>query len=363
MPVPMIVPLGLVAGGLYLLSRDKKVGAQPIFTPPQKATLTETRKLPDGSTARYFTPEIANAIMNQLATKALSPVQVQGTSPGLIMKVEPMSGIAISAQAAAQAANSQNMVVMGTLSLALMDQPVDKLLLFVSPSQRTLANDQSQFAILLDAGAAASPAIPGTPAASPFDPGMDPALVAQVNAILNDPKVEPEALELMANDLEASGYPIAAKVLRDRAAKIRLSRSLADKQAGGTPFTIRGNQDMSLAVDLPYNTAQHYTGDGMRWREIASVNPGMTIKTVQGQSNLYPWKPGQTILLPLSWDVRSKPLPKTLGIPNKKMIYWNYGQQKWVDAQGKVLSNQPPPPASNGPITQAVAGISEGEPV
>lgn len=320
MAMPIALPLALIGGGLFLLTRDDKKEAtgQPVFSNAQKDGLTVMKTLPDGTQARYFSPQAVNAIMGALGQRALVPVAVQGgQAPGLLFKVAPLQGIAVSAQAGAQAANSQNFVVMGTLSLALLgqDDGSDKFLMFVSASQRSLANASGEFAILLDSGpspvASTTPASPtGVVPPPPFDHNLPPELVKLVNAFLSDPNAEPEALELAANDLEANGFPIAAGVLRDRAKNIWLQRELKNKAAGGTPFTIRGNASNTIAKDLPFATAKHYTGDGMRWKEIAGVNSKLGMVVTGGKNaNLSPWKPGLTILLPLSWEADKKPLP------------------------------------------------------
>ncbi|HEU5316791.1 MAG TPA: hypothetical protein VFX49_11820 [Chloroflexota bacterium] len=329
MAADILLPLAALAGGVYLLASgdDKsKVSAQPAFTPGALDGFTELRTLPGGGTARFFRPDVANAIMAMLSQRSLEPVTVEGGAPGLLFKVVPLVAPGISARDAAMTANSQGMAVLGSLSLPLVGDPADKLIMIVTPAQRSLANPQSNFAVLLDAGAGAAtqptPSIPGS--IPPFDPGMPPELVKEVNAALSDPNADPKALEAMADQLEQNGFPIAAKALRARAAAIRLKRQLQDQRAGGVPFKIRPTaSNGSIAGDLPFATARHYTGDGNRWREIAPINTavkmhdGSSRAMVVKNGNLDPWQVGLTILLPLSWGVREKPLPPLLGMPKK----------------------------------------------
>jgi hypothetical protein len=365
MPSPILLPLGLVAAGIYLLSRDDKLSAQPEFTPGAKDQFTEMRTLSDGTAVRYFRSEIVNGLMAAFSQKGLDAVQVQGQSPGLLFKVVNLQGVMVTAQAAVQLANAQGMVVLGSLSLVVPDPTVDKLIMIVSPSQRGVANSASQFAVLLDAGQPGqSLPVPATLPGQkdPFDPNMPAVLVQEVNASLSDPNADPDGLDLQADALEKAGFPIAAKALRDRAATIRVQRQMKNVKAGGTPFHIRGSGPGGggLAVDLPFHTAEHYTGDGNRWREIASVNTklGMVV-TPKG---LDPWHSNLDILLPLAWDCDSKPLPRPLGVPSKaagKTIYWNHVKEQWVDENGNVSDHQAPAPSSKDErITRpAVAGV------
>lgn len=61
--------------------------------------------------------------------------------------------------------------------------------------------------------------------------------------------------------------------------------------------------------DVPYKVAQKLTGDANRWREIPTVNPGMAVKTVNGVTQLVPWKVGNVVQLPPGWFPSAVPAP------------------------------------------------------
>ena len=58
-----------------------------------------------------------------------------------------------------------------------------------------------------------------------------------------------------------------------------------------------------MATDLPYQIAGRGTGDTTRWRELLSVNPVLTVHTINGSTQVDPWNTGQTIQIPPSWDL------------------------------------------------------------
>lgn len=323
-----LAALGLGALGVYLLSKGSPSGAVPIntksqpkFTPQQQDQFTEMR----GST-RFFRKDVAKALMTFVSTQSLLPVTGVPTASAAVFKLVPMTPGGVSAASAIAIANANGKTTLGSMSLVLVGQGGDKLLAFCDPgSATTLAGPASQFAVLNESAASASipagipsvslPGLPSTPQASaPFDLGLPSDIVKEVNAALSDPNADPDGLDKMSQELAAAGFPVAAKALADRASAIRLKSRIADAKIG-TPYKIRATSG-GLAADLPSFLAKYYTGDGNRWREIAPVNGkiGMIVKN----GNLDPWKAGLNILLPLSWNVDTKPIPPPLGVPSKK---------------------------------------------
>lgn len=134
-----------------------------------------------------------------------------------------------------------------------------------------------------------------------LDGNLSPALAAEIERMLADSSVAPEAIE-QAADRFASKYPVAARRLRERAEELRELQRLEAVRRGGTPFTVRMG-------DIPTRLATYYTGDGNRWRELPAANThrNMRIVTKGGVTQLDPWQ-GE-VLLPLSWEAWRKPIP------------------------------------------------------
>jgi hypothetical protein len=336
-----ILLLAAAAGGAYLLlHEDAALAAQPTF---DDAALSECTDVIDG--VRVFKSAFASKIKAFLATQAVQPVQVSGTlPPGMLLEVvspdKAQNGT--NAGASCQDAVGFGLVVFASLSLCLMHDASPKLLLIVSKDKRSSVLPNGKFAVLSEQSAAAT-GVP-VPASPPFDAGMPSDVVEMVNAALSDPNLDPAALDAMAAKLDAEGYPLAAKALRDRARALRLKQELADDKAGGTPFTIRATPQGD-AADLPYNVARFYTGDGNRWREIVAVNSqlGMIVKDSQWGPIPDPWKAGLTVLLPLSWEARGKGLPppsKEIGTPARKGV---------VDVGPVTIVNGSPSPPATTP--------------
>jgi len=134
---------------------------------------------------------------------------------------------------------------------------------------------------------------------------MDPEMAQTVREALADEDIEPAALEQLADLVEAD-HPLAAAALRARAAELRQKLAAEDAKRGGTPFVIRKG-------DMGSGLALYYTGNAGRYRELPEVNTAIGMRIIRnpdtGIEYLVPWKVGETILLPLSWNARSKPLP------------------------------------------------------
>jgi len=168
-----------------------------------------------------------------------------------------------------------------------------------------------------------------------LDPDLPPATRSQITAMLGDDDIAPESLEQAAATFE-DRYPLAAQALRARAAELRDRQQLDAIRRGGSPFTVREG-------DIPSRLAQHYTGDGDRWREIPAANPGMKIVTANGSTQLEPWR-GQ-ILLPLSWEAWRKPLPPV--VSGMAQSASEQSADKQLTQAELVLASHPTPPGAN----------------
>lgn len=330
------------------------------YEPPALDALTEVRTMGDPPMAvRYFRAPIVAHTLGMLGDSYLAAVPAHqianelGATPAatvlgkavqqnqcVVYEVRPLpppgpersamfNAGTVPASHAAVAASKAGWGILGTLNLPVPQVSRRWLVLANAGVHLVLGNPGMPLAVLLDPYSAQAkqpappiPAPPGTtppgipptkpptpmpdiqptvPPASACDPGMAPELCAAVQAMLADPNIEPAALEKAAAELQAKGYTQAAAALRARAQSILAKLRAEDLARGGTPFKVRYG-------DLPYRLAGYYTGEGARFKEIAGCNPGMQIvKDKKGQTQLKPWS--GTVLLPLSWDVRSKPLP------------------------------------------------------
>lgn len=318
----------LIGGVVYLATRKAKAEpAQPLpeGTGDALRAMLETR-IVNGQRVQYFkVPVIRDAIMNMLTASTLAPHTQSGVQLGLgpataVFLVLEGSGPVTAAQAVNAAISTQNLAVLGSLTLPIPAR-VPRLVATVPPVDRVDAAEGSAWAVLADPGGVLPPLATGpspgdvippggdVPLAGGLDANMPANVQAQVNAMLTDPDADPEALEQAADMLEDQ-FPIAAQRLRERAAELRLREKLEHFKLGGSPFVVREG-------DLPSVVAKHYTGNGLavgpgNWREIAEVprnaERGMAVIIKDGQ----PWGLSQWIgevLLPLSWKVWEKPLP------------------------------------------------------
>ncbi len=353
MAIPLIVPLFAVIAAV-LIGSDKKGGnvpgpGGPGSGVPGGGTLedyTELRQV-DGRTYRFFKQSIVGTISGMLRSSSL--MQSSLASPALqaagvlVYDVVPwVKGAPVAADMLLSAAQN-GLMVCGTLTLPT-PTTVGRAVAVVSAAQWDAVDPTTGWAVLYDGtgkasrstpvggpggggpgqpgqpgmpgapgtpGAPGMPGAPGTPGspgapggapkASKYDQGMPPDVEAKVDGLLTNPNIEPTALEAAATAMDAS-YPVAAAALRKRAGELRAKAKMDDAARGGTPFVIRTG-------DLAGSLAQYYTGVMQRFKEIPPLNPPMQIKTINKNTQLVPWVVGSTILLPLSWNVRDKPLP------------------------------------------------------
>lgn len=274
----------------------------------------------------------------EVAAYDVVPVSSTGRQPGQQTAQQIVASVA-----------AQGLIVMGSLSLPVPSVS-GRQVLIGQPKARSLAAAAYRFpyALLLDKALSSSQAVPGAPAYTPgpgapavppapsggasspapyvpgpsaptpppplpgvdempgtyaysgdWDANIPPDVRREVEGMLADEQMQPDALDQAARAMDQS-YPKAAAKLRARAAELRTKRELEAARRGGSPHTIR-------AGDTGSYLAKYYTGDGNRWRELPSANPGMRIVTKNGVSQLEPWS-GE-ILLPLGWRAWTKPEP------------------------------------------------------
>lgn len=128
---------------------------------------------------------------------------------------------------------------------------------------------------------------------------------------------DPERLIQIADAIEGSApndgaYAEAADALRKRAKELRTEievKAITQNRTHVLRKTTGGH------VELASNLAQYYTGNANSWRDLVATNKhvGMRIMKGEGPDNqkieyLFPWKVGQRVILPPSWDT-SKGLP------------------------------------------------------
>lgn len=138
------------------------------------------------------------------------------------------------------------------------------------------------------------------PAPQPAPTGLDelsPDVRRQVETLLAG--TDTVAMEKAAVELEARNLNRAAEMLRKRAKEVELAKVVSNTAYS---YTIRGSE-------LPSELAQWYTGDANRWRELVQTNPELRIQKANQLEYLTPWKSGQTIVLPKTWDVKKGPMP------------------------------------------------------
>lgn len=144
------------------------------------------------------------------------------------------------------------------------------------------------------------PSPPPNPAPQPAPTGLDelsPDVRRQVETLLAG--TDTVAMEKAAVELESRNLSRAAEMLRKRAKEVELAKAVSNTAYS---YTIRGSE-------LPSELAQWYTGDANRWRELVQTNPELRIQKANQIEYLTPWKSGQTIVLPKTWDVKKGPMP------------------------------------------------------
>lgn len=227
------------------------------------------------------------------------------------------------------------------------------------------------------------------PPPAPSD-GLDPHLPdpprSGILALLarpdSDPTLDPFMLEALARALDTGGFPLASGRVAAKASAVRAWRAAHGNKVPppppipvpppGPPVNPPPIPPTGVPVlptwtvrqgDIPYIMAQRMAGDGSRWREILSVNPTFTTKTVQGMTQIDPWYPGLKINLPMSWDVSKggNPLatPAKPATPEPVDNGGEGGGEEWYASHGGP-GNKPPAGGSGGAGGAGGAGGGEG---
>ncbi|HRI71847.1 MAG TPA: hypothetical protein PK156_46760 [Polyangium sp.] len=125
----------------------------------------------------------------------------------------------------------------------------------------------------------------------------------------------PETLTQIADAIDGSSdeeaYTTAAAALRQRAKELRAEIEVTAIKEHHTHVLRKSNGGVELASVL----AQHYTGNANAWRDLPATNKHVSMRVMKGEGQdgakieyLHPWKVGQRVILPPSWDT-SKGLP------------------------------------------------------
>jgi hypothetical protein len=173
-------------------------------------------------------------------------------------------------------------------------------------------NPNAAYALLTQAQS-----LPGQIPSSPTPPqptidvfsSLGPTLAEQVRALYTESS-DPTKLVMMADALEGKNpsYGPVADKLRARAKELQTAAELRAIHSGRR-YILRPN-------DLASELAQWYTGNALKWRELLGSNPQMREMTGdRGDGTkfqyLAPWNVGDTITLPVGWNVEK-------GLPPRK---------------------------------------------
>lgn len=131
---------------------------------------------------------------------------------------------------------------------------------------------------------------------------MPVGLRETISNALKNPATNAETLRVLADSIRAQ-FPAMAAELEKEATK---------RKSEGMPATDDHVHYVRLDGDNPWALAQHFTGDGNRWRELLEPNNLRAIKDpTTGFTVADPWRLGQKVILPASWDVKGKgPMPR-----------------------------------------------------
>ena len=158
------------------------------------------------------------------------------------------------------------------------------------------------------------PPPPPPPAPTDIYAGMPASIKTEVQGLLTDDNMGPEVLITAAKALDAH-FPLAAAALRAKAEVLLVKVQLEDTKRGGIPYKLRTGdwQPEKLAEWYTGSLSGGFDGEKSRWKELLPLNKSLrsTATGIEG------WNAGTTILMPLDWKVRTKPVP---ALPTQKAV-------------------------------------------
>jgi len=352
-----LLMIGLLGLAAWVIGSDKKSarpGSGPNPTGPQLYPGAPGGSpyvlAPNGAWA--LRPDAAAVMLQQLGQ--FTP-RAKPTAQGEY--VSPVAELAMRdalqqqpANAAAQAASAAGLVVL--VSRNLIAQGVgpseNRAMAVVQPGRETeyATGLAGSFVVLMYPGGAFAPAnwppaltqtAPG--GAGPTSPALPPG-GADVYAELPEPlqtqvrKLDRDGgdatkMMMLANELEKAGWSASAARLRQRA------------QAQRIEDVAQGRVIKLLSGYYPSYVAQWYTGDGSRWKELLSSNAGWsTYKDAKGYTQIKPWRVGQDIQLPRTWEAGKGP-PPGLGLPTQTTATVRQTQQQQQQAPAPYAAPAP----------------------
>jgi hypothetical protein len=321
MAAPFIVPaLIATVAAIAFFMRGRKGQAPPGLTYPQPPAQGPAAALPQGpyidvtrDGVQVFKPPVAATILDGLNQMAVVPVGPDLAWVQIIVRTDP--NVATAREWAASM-NTQRSILATVDFLAATPTP-RQLRAVPAGTEREHATIGSPYGIL--ALPQTIPAMPPRPGAGPAGPLVTPgpACPEAFNELpreLRDDACraltqgqDPVALDRVAVELDRAGYSRSAALLRERAQQLRVQRKIQAIQSGHV-IQLRAN-------DNPSYLAEWYTGDGARFKELLTTNPELRLATMphartgQPMTVLLPWRVGQTLILPPSWDTSRGPAP------------------------------------------------------
>lgn len=163
---------------------------------------------------------------------------------------------------------------------------------------------------------------------------MPVGLRETISNALKNPATQAETLRVLADSIRAQ-FPAMAAELEKEATK---------RKSEGMPATDDHVHYVRLDGDNPWALAQHFTGDGNRWRELLEPNNLRAIKDpTTGFTVADPWRLGQKVILPASWDVKGKgPMPRGTFLTPEDIA-------KKINVEGEEIGARFKPPGRKRP--------------
>jgi hypothetical protein len=300
------------AAGLGFVLTRKSGPSNPTMTKPAHDAVFEWREV-DGKLVRFFKPDMAGVAFQVMHGQNLVPKPPPSALAGAaFFEASGVSAEPGLAPKMIKSAVDQGLMVLGSLMLPFPSKQ-GRFVAMAGRQRLHVANPSSDWAVLVY-GPPGTP-LPGRKVGGPpgddegadivltppelgdnLDADLPPSVRAMIQPMLDDPDIDPWALDDAAAIMTKKGYPKTAAALRQRAKQRRTEWATEDSARGYSEHLIRSG-------DLAYNMALHYTEDGSRWLEIPKLDP--RISTKNGQP--HPWH--GKVRIPLSWAIWDKRPP------------------------------------------------------